>query len=473
MLALWLSVCLRVSGTARYASDFVYVGDFGFYAGGTIKFSWLNKGSAHQWDAKAVVMSDDSWKQWYVEYLAGRYSSDICTVVSPVGDDVLTVFGPVPDAPVQAQEPVLLNITKSAVYVMIIQNCDDRDMKGSKEGIYVNVIFSNPNGQHLDSRDVPSLAVVTIMIALFGILIVGYVAYLIIKMHRLVTIHFIIGAIVILYILYLTCYEAALKVHSKSDDRTSWSKALIAFETIYTIVLFSFLMIASGGWPILHVEVKWYSVLSAILSVGVFMGSIVVSRELDLRLWVFLVLVLEGLAMAWILRTVLMNTRDARQHVKAHLYVIQAEGIDPRTTPVWEKFRMYNAFMYVVGFAFAAFFLVNIVWIFLNASNWVTNFVSNLVQLGIILMMMNLYRPRGRGGTAYFARDQPTEGEERRQVLIEEVDLMDLDSGQREGMRDWDEGVRLPLEPVLVKSDEKRKKSLVTGEGKYTAVTDV
>jgi hypothetical protein len=53
--------------------------------------------------------------------------------------------------------------------------------------------------------------------------------------------------------------------------------------------------------------------------------------------------------------------------------------------------------------------------------------------------------------------DAPPEGEERGEVLLEDLAGFTVDREQG-GMREWEEGMELPLQPIVVSSKEKKKK---------------
>jgi hypothetical protein len=150
------------------------------------------------------------------------------------------------------------------------------------------------------------------------------------------------------------------------------------------------------------------------------------------------------------------NTRKAQQIIKAHLMVIRDDGIIPTTTPVYQKFLIYQTILYLIGLAFLAFLMLNILLSAVAASTWVVWFVNNIVQLLIIGMMLWLYRPRGAAVDQFMQPDAPADGTERGEVLLEELDGFAVND-QGGNMREWEEGMQLPLQPIVVSSKERAK----------------
>lgn len=217
-------------------------------------------------------------------------------------------------------------------------------------------------------------------------------------------------------------------------------------------------MLSSTGWCILAVDLTWYAVLITILSVGAFVATCFLQLYVTLEMWQVAVLILQIASLGAIFTAMFLNTRKAQRIVKAHLMVIREEGIAPETTPVYQKFLIYQAILYVIGLAFLTFVLLNILMSAVGASQWVVWMVNNIVQLVIIGMMLWLYRPRGAAFDRFMRPDVPGEGEERGEVLLEDLEGFVVSGGGEGNMREWEEGMGLPLQPVVVSSKEKPKK---------------
>jgi hypothetical protein len=85
---------------------------------------------------------------------------------------------------------------------------------------------------------------------------------------------------------------------------------------------------------------------------------------------------------------------------------------------------------------------------------WLTN---DVVQSVIIGMMLWLDRSRGAAVDRFMVPDIPVDGEERGQVLLEDLEGFALNDNRGE-MREWEEGMDLPLQPIVVSSKERQEK---------------
>ena len=105
---------------------------------------------------------------------------------------------------------------------------------------------------------------------------------------------------------------------------------------------------------------------------------------------------------------------------------------------------------------------------FFDAPMWIDYMFKDIWQLSIILAFIVLYRPRSAVVDEYMRRDEDVQDGERDEVRLE--DLTHYSFSDNDNKKNWEEGERLPLEPVAVKSSEKPMKP-----GKdfaYTNITD-
>jgi hypothetical protein len=246
-----------------------------------------------------------------------------------------------------------------------------------------------------------------------------------------------------------------------------WWQLRDALEYSYEVLLFSFLVVASTGWPLLAIGLRPCAVAASALGVALFIGACVLQVKVDVGAWQYVNVIVQMGSLVWILRTIACNTKAAGQHVKAHLLVIRNSGIAPATTPIYQKYVLYRRFLSVIGFAFFAFLVLNMALAALRAANWVISVVKMLVQCAIMCVLMFLYRPRGLEFDRYFGSEVIGDGMERGEVLLEDLDSFAVDGGPEHGMREWEEGMQLPLQPLVVSS---RSQKAEAPEGKYSAI---
>jgi hypothetical protein len=289
------------------------------------------------------------------------------------------------------------------------------------------------------------------MIPLFGLLFLAWVAISIVRCRKFLGIHFCFVLILAAYIIYLVINEVALQRGQTSDDYRGWWIGLIVFDCIHKLVLFSTLIIASSGWCLLHVKLTPWHLLHSIGSFAVFVAMTAVLDYVELGLWQILVIIVQVAAIMWALRNIYANTEQAMHQVAAHLLVITNTGIDPTTTPIYTKQRLYQFMLWGLGIAVLVFLFTNILFASLSAVNWVIGLGNNIIQLIILSGVLFIHRPRGKKIDRYMQADEEIEGVGRDEVLLDDLDSFSV-TANRTGLKQWDDGTQLPPEPIVVSS---------------------
>jgi hypothetical protein len=288
------------------------------------------------------------------------------------------------------------------------------------------------------------------MLALFCLLFVSWIAWVIVRKSHFLHIHLCLILILGLYILFLIFHDVALEKSQKSEQRSLWLLLRI-LEAIYDVALLSTLVIGSSGWCMFNVQPTPERVFSAVGGVAVFVAMIFVQDYADIGAWQVLCFVVQVLALVWIFRIVRRNTADAERQARAHLFLIADSGIDPTTTPIYEKWQMATTQIWVLGMAFLLFLIIGDMWPFLNAEEWIFGLCNNIVQLVIVVVVMYMYRPRGEHVDEYMQDDTGQEDEDREEILLDDLDSFNVRSHRGEMTR-WEYGMQLPRQPLLVAS---------------------
>ncbi|OHS93577.1 hypothetical protein TRFO_40168 [Tritrichomonas foetus] len=383
------------------------------------------------------------------------------------------------------------SVTKKGVFYFVILNCDVKysenenpkmisytnlksdnnnnnlnDIKsGNKnEGKYfLNAVLMNPNDQHLDYRLIPDLKALPILIGLFTLLLVSYIAILIYFHRKFLRIHIFLIVSCVLYIMYLSFYYTSL-IH---DENYDWKITLSVFKYLYHSFLFITLLIASSGWCILHVPISWVRNIIGMIAVCVYWLPSLLMEFIDTTsssrlLFLFSMMLLSLTALVFVIYG---NMRDSQMHLNAHLYVIQQDGINPMSTPIFRKKFIIVAIVELPILSLLFIYLVQIITSYTGADQWISDIVNFIVQLLIILSAMLIYRPQGKDIDQYINADEGDESD-RGQVRLEDLNQLqfDQDDGQ-----EWTTDVKLPLEPILIK-EQASKTPLKSVETEYTRI---
>jgi hypothetical protein len=206
----------------------------------------------------------------------------------------------------------------------------------------------------------------------------------------------------------------------------------------------------------------------------VFIAVIFLQAYIDMGAWQVAMIIVEIASLAVIMACLTRNVQRARQQISAHLLVITGQGIDIRTTPIYSKLQLYGALLWVIALAFLAFFAIDTLLTMLDAPSWGYGVGDNLTQLAVLAAVLYLYRPRGVSVDRVMKADDESDGKERAEVPLEDLDEFSV-AEARPGLRAWSEGMALPPEPVLVSSSSQMRRGLLApgSTNTYTAVDHV
>jgi hypothetical protein len=433
-----LLVYFRSTGYGRSWLPYIYVHDFGYFSGGTLTFSWnLRHPTAPIPVTMLLFKSSDysNWKSdrsrlndWHVcaaEDCAVNWSVDLTS-------DPVTATFPIPD---------------SATYTVIVEHCQE----GLTSEYYIDAQFMNPDGQHLDSRHVPLLTALPILIPLFGLLVMGYSLFLRCKTRKVARTQLCLCIVIASYVVVLTLSEIGLTFRSKYDAaETPWFAVETVLEGLYDIFFLSFLMVCAGGWGVFNLEKRY---ILEILSVSLFIISYFVfycaALLYETPLWFFAIVgIVQGASLVWIGLTVYRNWKTVNQKLIAHLYVIHQDNVRPDTTPPYTKWKEYGTTMFVYLSVALAFDVVNVLWLVIRQW-WLGRVLKNVVHF----ISFGVFAVAHRDRRLEVWGKEPR-GDVRREVRADDLEKWDP-TFVSEGMREWRNGMRLPAAPDLIGKDGK------------------
>jgi hypothetical protein len=430
---------MRIIDTLDYSANFAYVADFGFYANGTLSLTLDWNPDKHLYPIQLLIFNQETYSNWYTDkFITNNWH--LCNPTTSLASfhSILT------------ESPQTWNFTTTepkSIHHIIIQHCNS-----TLSGFYsITAIFLNPNDQHLDWRDLYSLFILKIMISVFTLLLLFWIFYIFIKRRKLFPIHIYCGLITIFYIDFLIVHEISLNQAQYSDNVMTYFIFRIFFEVLYSVILFTTLLVASSGWGLLNITLTWSDIFKSIIIVICFVvpSFLELHWQLGNLLVVVLLIHIVGTLSLW--QTLYANNESAKQFIKAHLLAIKNSGIAPASTPIYQKLFLYEVSLVVTAGVVFVFLTLNLFLVLLHAQNWVIGLTNNSVQLVTVIALMVLYRPRGKAVDDFLQPDVEGEGQERGEIAVEELEAFEIDEGGQ-GMMEWEEGMNLPLQPQVVRN---------------------
>jgi hypothetical protein len=337
--------------------------------------------------------------------------------------------------------------SSKAVIIPVILHCSYSS--GPPASYSVTQLYDNIESR-LDYRELPNLTMLPILIGVWGAALVGWTAFAMHKKRRPELIHICVTSLGIIFLITLILTFAWYKHADKSDSGTTAMVFCIIFEALFWTLLFIFLIVASSGWGVIVSNLTRSKLVKTVAgSIGL-TAAVYIVRYVYLGLWILLVLVVVAAAGYFVALEVLDNTGYAQTEVKAHLLVIFRDGIDPTTTPVYEKYRTYGRFVSFAAGTAIALAAVVVFMMFADVPHWIELLVFYLFTIALLAVVGYLYRPRGEAVDRYFRVDDDDEGD-RQAIQLDDLNDFDVSGSQGQGkLRPWD-GEALPPRPVLVR----------------------
>ena len=457
------SIFYRITGKAAYYTPYIFIHDFGFYEGGSFVATIMNNIThftvGNETRLKFLALTYSQYKDFLENWDNDIYKCDYRDTSLKHEIDFSQIPG----------DTFNFTVFNKAVYYTVILNCDYYMSNYFNDKYFVDVLFLNPNNEHLDYRDIPKLTIYQVFIGLFALILLVFIVLLIYRKRQFLKILAFIVFCCAFYILFLVFSFFGLNYARTHDEKSIWDICLTVFECLYCIFLFAFLLLVTRGWCIINIELKWNKILFDFLSVAVFFSMIFLQNNIELGLWEIIFFILEIVSMCFMVKALFDNSYYANKHIVAHLFVIRQTGIDPSTTPIQEKLKMYSNFLYSEIGILSVLVLSNLILEFVNADNWLFTMFNVAIQFFIMLISMIIFRPRGEVIDHYMKFDDDEDGER------DEVRLDDLDgfSSNNCGGTQWHSGMNLPLQPILV-GEEVSNRPMFRGknETNYTSIEE-
>jgi hypothetical protein len=435
-MLLHLFICYRHTATHSFDSSHAAFGSFGFLPNATAAYHFhLTSGTSAALRFYILPESD------YLRFIASddfetRARDCVDAPVPPLTDLNITLSWPNDTCSYQTQIP------KKSVLMPFALHCAKELPFVSYE---ITVEYDNA-GTKLDYRDVPNLISLPVLTGLLGLLILVWIAASLLLHRAFARVHLVITGLLFLYLLTLVLTFIWYKHADVSDTGTGWQICCIVFDGLYWSLLLIFLLIASSGWGTMQTFLTAKKIGITVASSVTVVALLNVMRHVTLGFWVLGMFVFVGIGGYFMLEELMANANAAKSHVKAHLYVIRRDGFDPRTTPVFDKFRTYSAFTFFVTISFAVIVILVLLLELVDADNWIVMLFYYGYHLCLLAGLGWLYRPRGEVVDKYFRVDEG-EGGQRDEIDLEDIDGFDVNAAQ--GTKPWDGAAVLPLEPVV------------------------
>lgn len=349
----------------------------------------------------------------------------------------------------EGSEPMTLSgkVKEKGVYYFFLYSCGS-----SKYNMRFSIELSNPNSK-LDTREYPSKIEDPVAIAAFAILLILWVINWVMNCRLKIFLHFLLSAVFILALLAVISRYVVLLYSAQHHKKRSVETLFIIFDLFYMLCLFVFVLLAAKGWCIVRESIKFTELLIAIICTLAFLILQTINNYVSFGKYDFIVIILMLVALIVYVQQLISAINNATLHIRAHLLAITNVGIDARTTPIWQKFLMYQMLQWTI-IVFCLILIVRIIVVyFLSDLIWLPVFLGDVQNLVMLILLGINFRLRGPAASNGYAmiEDQDMSSYGPTEVIMSDIENMGINEMQMGG-KQWESGMPLPGPPHLVET---------------------
>ncbi|KAK8871034.1 hypothetical protein M9Y10_008947 [Tritrichomonas musculus] len=342
-----------------------------------------------------------------------------------------------------------ITIPKSDTYRTLIISC-----KSQASQYTVDVSFSNGDSL-LDSRRLPSFISIPIELC---ITFVCFMPWLLNQykyrsfrhsLHNLISLGMIF-TFLNLYLCYLVLWNDSI------HDRKNFVHYFeITTRVLSSILILSAIILATKGWFIVFQDLKSKDVTDVITFCSIYFILRSLSSTNSTTVFDIILFVLTSILLIFLFSSLIFGIQFVDRHIIAHMYVIQRAGINPITTPIYKKHIIYTLFKHILVIYFSYCIAIMSLELADVLNFWVKDMLNVIEHVGILVALSVLFCVRKVDCDLYSKID---DSESAKAVSSQTLDDFEINSYEDyTDLIDWEEGMRLPPQPVIVKNEEERK----------------
>ncbi|OHS93483.1 hypothetical protein TRFO_40238 [Tritrichomonas foetus] len=338
-------------------------------------------------------------------------------------------------------------IQKSGKYQVLIYSNIQENQKAT-------VTLHNPTS-YLDAELQPCLFTKPIIAGLLGILFILWIINWLINFSLTFTLHEYLTITFLFTILYIVVnFFEYWKLH-RSDDNTPLTQIRITLRFLHFWALFSAMLMASKGWCIVHNKLSNFNIIKCIVfSCLLAIPLIVMEYVTNLGRWGYLVLAFGTLGIILYYRDLLESIKSASAYVIAHLVVISESGIDPISTPIYSKLKIFQGVSWGVLLYFVFTFSLSLIKNFVDLASWIEQILNDFITGTLLVAAGILFRLKKELVNGYMMIGDLGEDSSSNVRTFARDDFKGFSAGSEalklSGQREWEAGMTLPPQPVFV-----------------------
>ena len=341
-----------------------------------------------------------------------------------------------------AGSPVTLSgaVPAEGVYHVFYSNC------GEQSEFEVKYTYDMANGEsRLDSRAMPGLIEQPIAIVVVVLILVLWLINWALHRRTKIYVHYVMTVMFVLAVVARLARYGWLKYEEKYDFHRGMQALMVIFRLFFQISLYFVILLCAKGWCIMRRSVKFVELIVALVSTICYLVFQTILDYASLGNWAILVMLLELAAMIVYARELIVAINRGQLQTYAHLLAMSNAGIDPETTPIWQKKNMFERLQYII-MAYLLLVLARLITLYFASSLlWLDAMMEDIADITVLIALAIIYRLRGGNADGYSLLDEMDNG-----LMLSDIETSEIPRSFNRGGRKWEDGMTLPYAtPVL------------------------
>jgi hypothetical protein len=311
-------------------------------------------------------------------------------------------------------------------------------------------IFRNPNS-FLDFRWngvlTEKIVVLVVIFVIFTYWIVNWIHHWSVQ----IWIHYLLTGVFTSILAYNISRYVELFVLNRNDTAHGLDILRLVLRVVAEITFYLTILLIAKGWCIVRDSLAFREFAGALIYTSLFIIFRLLLDYIDNSSATFILLLLSMGSMMLFMRELYLSTNDATLHILAHLVAIANEGINPRTTPIYEKHILYRRFHWTLLGGCCCLLLYMAATIFFTPSFTIDELLTDIIVVVVLIPLCALFRLQGSSNGSYvkISDDAGQHG-----ILLSDLETVNVNSDELNGGRPWEEGMKLPGMPEIVKQPQ-------------------
>lgn len=335
-----------------------------------------------------------------------------------------------------SEQTIAGSIPSSGVYYLFFFYCDPIE-NFSTYDLVISYTFGN-GGSWLDTRAMPGLIEQPIAIAAFAVVLLFWIINWTMNKKMKIYIHYMLTTTFILGVASRIVRYGVLKYEEKYDFHVGMQAFMATFRLLFRICIYLVILLCAKGWCVIQRSIKILDLAFAVTWTVLLLVMQTILEYASIGNWRILIVILACVFLFLYTWQLIKSINRAGLVIYARLLDYASGGIDPETTPVWQKRKMMDRLQWLIIIYLLLVLVGWAVLLFVSNFLWLNPMMEDIAELVLCIGLCIVYRLRHGNADGYALLDEM----ECEMVVLSELDG-EIPRGRAlpKGGRQWETGM--------------------------------